>query len=492
MASKPPVTDTHSDTHAGAQPGAAPATTPATTPGSTAGSSTDTNIKNFSDLPCCPDLDMQPVCDIVDFRRRLIFASKARGRDQQPIEVEVIIHTRFERCSGPLSLGDIAYSTTLLPGETVRLQTTDRRSRFSFDSETNLSTRSEQMSEEQYRLTAFRSLMSDANSTDNGRDSSQQQSKWDFHGDASGGIGFFSASADANARGSHNESSVSDYLREHRAHAESSDHQSVEATRKAHSVSVGEVSSRAHSEGQSEDHFESSSREFSNANHCHAVTYLFYRLNKTETVKFSLVAIERRVIDPAAPLPVPGVSQQSNGGLATVPQEVPATSKLRLETLRRSIDAEALQESVGANNLGFANRRAAAAGVSDVPPLDPAVRAAVLADVDDRLAAAGLIDRASGKPSDKIRQEIEYSRRTALPTAGVVVKGCLDKCSTCEPELERKINLELDRMELENQMLKRRIELLDKSREYQPDDDDDDTAALPAPAPAPAPQPVHA
>ncbi len=36
------------------------------------------------------------------------------------------------------------YSTTLLPGEQVRLATTDRRSRFSFDSESKLSYRSEQ------------------------------------------------------------------------------------------------------------------------------------------------------------------------------------------------------------------------------------------------------------------------------------------------------------------------------------------------------------
>ena len=36
------------------------------------------------------------------------------------------------------------------------------------------------------------------------------------------------------------------------------------ATRSAASVSVGEVSSRTHQQGQSEDHFESASRVFSN------------------------------------------------------------------------------------------------------------------------------------------------------------------------------------------------------------------------------------
>ena len=67
-------------------------------------------------------------------------------------------------------------------------------------------------------------------------------------------------------------------------------------TRKAASASVGEVQSRAHTQTESEDQFESSSREFSNPNKCHAVTFLFYQINKTQTVTYSLEAIERRVI----------------------------------------------------------------------------------------------------------------------------------------------------------------------------------------------------
>jgi hypothetical protein len=96
--------------------------------------------------------------------------SHADSRPQeQPIKVEVVIHTRFTRCSGPLALGDIAYTTTLLPGEQVRLATTDRRSRFSFDSESKLSYRSEQISEEQYRLRSLRAFMSDENVVDRGK-----------------------------------------------------------------------------------------------------------------------------------------------------------------------------------------------------------------------------------------------------------------------------------------------------------------------------------
>ena len=210
-------------------------------------------LTRYKDIPCCPNLDTQPICDIIDMRRRLLFPTSIRTQAGQPVNVEVILHTRFKRCSGPMALGDVVYTTTLLPGEKVKLATTDRRSRFSFDSESSLSYRSEQMSEEQYRMSSLRSFMSDQNSQDNGSSRSTDQGSWDFHGDASGSIGFLSASADANAKGSHNSESTFEYLQQHSAQARMADNLSVEATRKAHSVSVGEVSTRTHQQGETED-----------------------------------------------------------------------------------------------------------------------------------------------------------------------------------------------------------------------------------------------
>src|SRR5262249_31087383 len=129
-------------------------------------------------------------------------------------------------------------------------------------------------------------------------------------------------------------------LSEHRAHAEASDHLSVEATRKAHSLSIGEVSTRTHSQGQSEDHWESSSRSFSNLNQCHAVTYFFYRINKTETVTFTIESIERRVLDPVASMPVPRNPVITTGQVLVVPQELPATAKARPEAEEQGINSE--------------------------------------------------------------------------------------------------------------------------------------------------------
>jgi len=432
------------------------------------------DLTKYQDIPCCPDLSTSPICDIVDMRRHLVFPTNVRTEQGVNVRVEVILHTRFTRCAGPLALGDIAYTTTLLPGENVRLATTDRRSRFSFDSETNLSYRSEQISEDQYRMRSLRAFMSDENVVDRGNENFSEQGKWDFHGDASGSIGFFSASASTNARGSHSASSTHDYLREHRAHAQMSDNLSVEATRKAHSVSIGEVSTRAHQEGESEDHFESASREFSNPNKCHAITFLFYRINKTETIKFELVSIERRVLDPVAPMPVPANPFRPVGQLTTVPQEVPATSAKRLDLQQAAIqsDQNLIQLGSGGQVAGATRLATAtlavplAAALGTQQPLPDSLRQKALAEVDAELVQQGLIDKVGGSVSKRAQEEIGYQRETSIPTAGVIVKSCLDDCNICEPEVQKREQLELDRLDLENKLLARQIELLDKAQEY--------------------------
>jgi hypothetical protein len=417
-------------------------------------------------VPCCPDLNTDPVCDVLDQRNRLTFPTHVRTRAGQPLQVEVVIHTRFTRCSGPLALGDLVYSTTLLPGEKVRLATTDRRSSFSLDSSTNLSYRSEQLSEDQYRMTALRAFMFDQSSTDQGQVRDTSKGAWDFHGDTSGSLGFFSASADANARGSHSAESTHDWLAEHRSHAESSDHQSVEATRKAHSLSVGEVSTRTHAEGETQDHFESSSRQFANMNQCHAVSYLFYRINKLETITFKVVSIELRVLDPIAPTRGFFNPVQARGQIAVIPQAIPAISKDRLavEAIGRQSELENAQ-SVRLAQLNSAAFVRFPADVADVA-LTSAERQKALDEVKAELARVGLLDKETGQIAPQAQERFGYTRTTSLPTPGIIVKGCLDDCDVCEPELHRSIELDLERKALENKLLARQIELLEQSQEY--------------------------
>lgn len=419
--------------------------------------------ENEASIPCCPTLIKDDHCDIINFSRVLTYPTSIPGSNRRRVMAEVILHFKFSRCTLGLTLGDPAYSTTLLPGEKVRLSTTDRRSRFTFDSESRLSYRSEQISEEQYYMTATQKYMADASAAQSGHAESSSEGQWDFHGDAEGSIGIFSlsASASTNAGGSHNNHSVSDYLNQQRSHMESAASQAVSATRKAHSVSIGEVSSRTHIEGESEDHFEASSREFSNHNKCHAVTYMFYRLNKKQKIKFELVSIERRVLDDNAP--VGGVLQPGKRKIpiALVPQDMPATA-----TLKKAVVANAAVAGINPEISVLSNFTAAPvlnrvivnneAGLGTA--IDGEVRVKALKEVDEQLMAKNLIDKA-GNVAPETKRKIEFEMEFSLPTPGIIVKGCLDDCDVCEPLLK-------ERMQLENDLLRKQIELLEKSQEY--------------------------
>jgi len=226
-------------------------------------------------------------------------------------------------------------------------------------------------------------------------------------------------------------------------------------TRKAASVSVGEVQSRTHTESESEDHFESSSREFTNPNKCHAVTFFFYRINKTQTIAYKLEAIERRVIlDPTNDFtrvdlnpftPSDGLGRTSLNLLPTDPQT-------RFNSL------EGPEQAAGELQLGptqFPGR----------VPLPVNLRDLALKQADSELIAAGLLGK-DGKVSPDAQKTFSFQRQFSLPTPGVLVKGCLDDCSVCEASLKQEIALNLKRKELENKLLERQIELLDKSQEY--------------------------
>ncbi|MGJ7032029.1 hypothetical protein [Niabella hirudinis] len=416
-------------------------------------------------IPCCPELTPDDHCDVINFSRVLTYPTATLVAGRRNVVVEVILRFRFSRCTLGLVLGDPVYSTTLLPGEKVRLSTTDRRSTFSYDSETKLSYRSEQISEEQYYMSAVQKYMADASAAQSGEADSSSEGKWDFHGDASGSVNPFSlsASASTNAKGSHNSHSTFDYLNQQRSHMESAASQAAEASRKTHAVSIGEVSSRTHIEGESQDHFEASSREFSNLNKCHAVTYMFYRLNKKQRIKFELVAIERRVLDENAP--VGGVLKPGAAKLpvALVPQDIPAT--IALNRTAEAVAAGRISTlSVNTNLSGlFEAPRATAVAASGVKadtgsPIDDATRTKALKEVDEQLAGKGLIDK-TGKVGNEIKRTIEFEAEFSLPTPGIIVKGCLDECDVCEPLLK-------ERLQLENDLLRKQIELLEKSQEY--------------------------
>src|SRR6266516_1661542 len=127
----------------------------------------DTAMEEHKAGDCCPELSKDPCCDVLDFRYRLphrVQVNEPAGRPAV-VSVEVILHIRITRCPGPYFLGDPIHTITLLPGEKVRLFTSDRRTRFTLDTTTNVSYRSEQLSEERYFMAAMQSSMSDLSVT---------------------------------------------------------------------------------------------------------------------------------------------------------------------------------------------------------------------------------------------------------------------------------------------------------------------------------------
>ncbi len=446
----------------------------------------DGELLRASAVPCCPELVRDPCCDRLSFDYRLVH----RVRD---VAVEVTIEAELERCPGPLSLGDLVYSTTLLPGETVRLFTSSRKNRFTFDSESEVSYRHEQTSEESFYMSSMSRFMSDLSLRDDVDQQTSSGGSFRTDGSVSGAIESFFLGPSASAGGSHNASSTLDFTRELRSHAESSQERSVQATRAASSVAVGEVQSRSHAEGESESTFEAATRTFSNPNRCHAVTYFAYQLDKRQTIRFRIKAIRRRVVDPAGDSRVVLNPPRFSGDVAVIPQGVLATDtdRVTVESVGRAssvadragVVATGSEGTVGQAQffqgklLSARDLRVEQQAVRSATPLAAEVRAQALEQVDKELVAVGLLDRVGGKLSDELAAELSFEVQTCLPTPAVLVKGCLDECNVCEPAREREIELELARMELENKLLERQIELLEKSQEYrccpQADDDED-------------------
>jgi hypothetical protein len=429
-------------------------------------------LDDAAGVPCCPALEADRSCDALDFHYRLIHTATV-NLDNQPrrVPVEVILHARLERCPGPLALGDLVYSTTLLPGEKVRLFSTDRRTRFSLDSATSVSYRREQTSEERYFMSSMSDFMSDLTVRDEGRSANQKRGSFETHAGTSGALEAFFAGPSVDVKGSYNAESTSDFMRELNQHARASSERSVEATRAASSVSVGEVQSRSHAEGESEDHFESASRVFANPNRCHAITFYFYQINKTQTVRLTLESIRRRVIDPAGDTRIANNPFTSRGEVSVIPSAVLATDKQRLEVeqIGRASVAAAQAGTIAAGSQPLLTNRLATnsfAVAQAIEPLSAAVRAQALAAVDADLARAGLIDPKTGEATAETKASFTFEAKSSLPTPGMLVRGCLDDCDICEPALMREIELDLERKALENELLKRRIEILHKTQEY--------------------------
>lgn len=431
----------------------------------------DDKLISFSDIPCCPEIAREPCCESIRVSYRLI----NRLGD---VPVEITIVAALERCPGPMSLGDVVFSTTLLPGEKVRLYTSTRNTRFTFDSETKVSYRHEQSSEETYYMRSMDRYMSDLTVADRGGSSSSSHSDFETDVDGSYASIGFAGGGSVNVEGNFNSRSTSSFFRQLSSHARTSHDRSVQATRAANAVQIGEVQSRTHAEGESEDSFEASTRTFENKNQCHAVTYLAYQLVKRQTLRFRIVAVLRRVVDAAADSGVVARPVRPATGVKVLPNGVLATKLNRVEVETVARTSAAAQQANLVSNIGTGGLSAVGAGsfatfatptrlAINVQPVSAEVHDRVLKKVDEDLVREGVLARAgSDEVGAKLAAELSFERTYCLPTQAIVIKGCIDACNVCEDARQKSIALDLVRKDLENRLLEKQIALLEKSQQY--------------------------
>lgn len=405
---------------------------------------------------CCPSLDRKQLCEVMHFNYRLNYRTESEEFRQFanfPVGVEIKFSFTYRRCPGDLVQGDLVYTNTLLPGETVRLFTSDRRTKFTLDTSTAAANRNVQTSEESFQAQQMSDSMFDFTSRDNQNSSYTNKAHVDGHGDA--GVDILGFGGEANMSGNFNSEGTASFANELTQHAQSKHNETAMSTRKASSVSVGEVQTRAHTETSSEDHYESSSREFKNPNHCHAVTFLFYQIDKTYSVHFKLDAITIRVYN----------NQLDNTRISASP----FTRSTGVGVLSTNVLATDIDNASLATDRLTGNIRNQFTGASfstfDVQPLPQFVVQGVADIVKKELIQTGLIND-DGSETEKAETQYGFHSHMALPTPGIMVKGCMDDCDICEEDVHEEIKLNLENKRLQNQLLKRQIELLDKSQEY--------------------------
>ena len=393
------------------------------------------------------------------------------------VRVEATWHLTLTRKTGDTMLGPIIKTVTLLPGQSVRLSIQDRSSKFSYDTESSRVHRETNVSSSSYYNAGMASAFSSLSSVTSGREESTHHDSSVSGGGGVGlDLGFFEIGGSVHGS-SHNSSTTSAFLTSLSRTSRSQSSHVEMGTQAAYSTSVGYVATRTHTEGESEEHSEAATHVYKNENRCHAVNHRFHQLMEEHTVTLTVDEVTLRVLDPTAstgavpivPRPLTGLGPKSEAVSVLSPKLLTVEAAARAAAIARTSDRQRPVPSP----TGLAAEDAASL-------LTPEQHAAALKAVMSDLVKAGLVT-ADGKVTDRAQELYGWTHVLCLPLDGTHVMSCISDCDTCEPELKRRIDLELDRLELQNRHLARTTELMDKDLEHQPrcpeesgEDDDED------------------
>ena len=350
--------------------------------------------------PFPPNLVAKPSSDVVRRSFRHLLWTNDAG---EPLDapVEVVVHTRMERCAGAYVLGDLVYTLSLLPGEEVRVFTTDRRTSFRLDSETNITHFTKATFEDHLYISAMDKFFGQLSASQWGHAESGTSGSFEAHGETNNAFDAFVSGGEADLTGSFNVNSFADFIGGMSAQASAAHEMSATATNTASAVSVGAVGVRQSIEGEVKSHVEMNYRHFRNPSRTRAVTFYFFQIRRMHHVRFWVDSIS-----------------------VSAPERT-------MWRLRRPKTTRAAGEDI-------------AVSASETSPVDVADYAAfrkARGVVTQELVAQNLLEQnGTGHAMPQaIRKQTTFEREFSLATPGVFVHGARDSGVVADPSLFRQV-----------------------------------------------------
>lgn len=238
-----------------------------------------------ADAPFPANIVAKPAKDVLQRAYRHLLWTNADGVELKA-PVEVVVRTHLERSAGDYVLGDLVYTLSLLPGESVQMFSTDRRTRFSIDSATNMGFHTAATFEDQMYFSSMDSFFGQLNASQWAHAESGTSGSFQSHGETSNAFESFFSGPEADMSGSFNVNSFADFVGGMSAQASSAHHMSATATNTASAVSVGAVGTRSNIEGNVNTHVEMNYRSFRNPSRTRAVTFYFFQIRRMHRVRF--------------------------------------------------------------------------------------------------------------------------------------------------------------------------------------------------------------
>lgn len=409
--------------------------------------------------PCPPlKLKPEPTCDIMRLTYRLNVV-------EEKIPVEVVLHYEMERCSLDYVLGDLLYSTTLLPQERVWLSFRNRHSVSRLTDDKSFSAHTHAYNSVSLWMDTYRTLATDYDRTYGetavGSSHSTGSSKDE------GGFSFFGlfGSADVKSTDAHDAYSVSSYANELHEHLRSTYHQTNYVSRVAESTTITEVSSHREVEQEINDEVKVGVRVFKNPNYCHTLNFLFYQIARRQKVRIELKGISYRAIIPDAETSVRmkdyKLSLAENPEILKMDDRVKLAEKgVKFATFAQP--STSLVASMPYRRISTPAVETVAYRLSDVQIYNKLKDYKMAFPEDDRKDAVENVNR-------KIKEmelEFKMESESLIPTNAVYVDSTMGSCNGCEPYVIEKQKLDLENLKLKNLMLSKQIELLEKHQDY--------------------------